>query len=279
MSRVPASLEVGAKNFFCGPESFTPDLAPIVGPAPELQNYFVCAGLNSIGILTGGGLGRLMAHWVLTGEPDMDVTGVNIDRLQKYQGNPMYRAERVQESLGKVYKSHMPNAQNKTCRNNKRSAIYERLAARGAFFRDVSGWECADWFAGAGEDPNTNPPTLSWNRESWFPQWAAEHRACREGVILMDMSFMSKFLVQGSTAGDCLNFISTANVDGAPGEIVYTQWLNAGGTLVSLTQQMSTGLRLFSLLRLVFFCSGPFLRVSVPVRIFYNGWAHCRKQT
>ena len=143
MSRVPASLEAGAKNFFCGPESFTPDLAPIVGPAPELQNYFVCAGLNSIGILSGGGLGRLMAHWVLTGEPDMDVTGVNIDRLQKYQGNPLYRAERVQESLGKVYKSHMPNDQNKTCRNNKRSAIYERLAARGAFFRDVSGWECA----------------------------------------------------------------------------------------------------------------------------------------
>jgi 4-methylaminobutanoate oxidase (formaldehyde-forming) len=196
MSRVPATLEVGAKNFFCGPESFTPDLAPIVGPAPELRNYFVCAGLNSIGILTGGGMGRLMAHWVLTGAPDMDVTGMNIDRLQPYQSNPRYRAERVQESLGKVYKSHLPNTQNQTCRNNKRSAVYGRLQARGAFFRDVSGWECADWYAGDGQDPNVEPPVLSWGRESWFPQWAAEHKACREGVVIMDMSFMSKFMVR-----------------------------------------------------------------------------------
>ena len=92
MNRVPATLKVGVKKFFCGPESFTPDLQPIVGEAPELKNYFVAAGLNSIGILTGGGMGRLLAHWIYHGKPDMDVTPFNIDRLHKFQANPDYRA-------------------------------------------------------------------------------------------------------------------------------------------------------------------------------------------
>jgi glycine/D-amino acid oxidase-like deaminating enzyme len=125
MSRVPSTMEVGAKNFFCGPESFTPDLAPIVGESPELRNYFVCAGLNSIGILTGGGMGNLMAQWILNGYSEYDVTGINIDRLHKYQSNPAYRAERVNESLGKVYKSHMPNSQVRSLR--KRSILCAML--------------------------------------------------------------------------------------------------------------------------------------------------------
>ena len=68
-------MDSGIKKFFCGPESFTPDLAPIVGESPELKNYFVAAGLNSIGILSAGGLGRILAHWILKGSPDVDVTG------------------------------------------------------------------------------------------------------------------------------------------------------------------------------------------------------------
>ncbi len=108
MSRVPVSEQAGIKKFFCGPESFTPDLQPIVGEAPELKNYFVAAGLNSIGILTGGGIGRVIAHWIADGRPDVDVTGINIDRLHRYQGNPEYRATRTVESLGLVYQTHYP---------------------------------------------------------------------------------------------------------------------------------------------------------------------------
>ena len=92
MARVPIALTAGVKKFFCGPESFTPDLQPVVGEAPELKNYFVAAGLNSIGIITGGGLGRVLAHWIMNGRPDVDVTGMNIDRLHPYQANPEYRA-------------------------------------------------------------------------------------------------------------------------------------------------------------------------------------------
>jgi glycine cleavage system aminomethyltransferase T/glycine/D-amino acid oxidase-like deaminating enzyme len=229
MQRVPISIETGVKKFFCGPESFTPDLQPVVGEAPELKNYFVAAGLNSIGILTGGGLGRVMAHWIINGRPDVDVTGMNIDRLHTYQANPEYRRTRTVESLGMVYQCHYPTRSMRTARGAKRSAFHDRLAARGAFFRDVSGWEGADWYAPAGTTPAEE--SLSWGRQHWFPFWQAEHRAAREGVIVMDMSFMAKFQVNGPAAGRLLDHLSANHVDGAAGFITYTQWLNQGGTI------------------------------------------------
>ena len=225
MSRVPATLEVGIRKLFCGPESFTPDLRPIVGEAPEIKNYFLAAGLNSIGILTGGGLGRVMAHWILNGRPDVDVTGMLPDRLHPYQANPEYRRTRTVESLGMVYQCHYPTRSMQTARGAKKSPIYERLAARGAYFKDVSGWEGADWYAPPGTKPEVQ---LSWGRQPWFEHWKAEHDATRNGVILMDMSFMAKFLVQGRDAGKMLNFVSANQVDGAAGQITYTQWLNEG---------------------------------------------------
>ncbi len=229
MSRVPVSEDTGVKLFFCGPESFTPDLAPVVGEAPEVRNYFVAAGLNSIGILTAGGLGRVMAQWVLTGRPEADITGMNIDRLHSYQVNPEYRRTRTVESLGMVYQCHYPTRSMETARGVKKSALHDRLAAQGAYFRDVSGWEGADWYAGPGATPDPGP--LGWGRQDWFPYWEAEHRAAREGVILMDMSFMAKFLVQGRDAGRFLDHLSANAVDGAAGRITYTQWLNEHGKL------------------------------------------------
>jgi glycine cleavage system aminomethyltransferase T/glycine/D-amino acid oxidase-like deaminating enzyme len=229
MQRVPRSLEAGVKKFFCGPESFTPDLAPIVGEAPELKHFFVAAGLNSIGIITGGGLGRVVAQWIVDGKPEVDVSYMNIDRLHAYQGNPDYRRLRTVESLGMVYQCHYPTRSMETARGAKQSPFYDRLAARGAYFRDVSGWEGADWYAPHGETSDAGP--LSWGRQRWFPWWQAEHRATREGVIVMDMSFMSKFRVEGRDAGRLLNWISANNVDGASGQITYTQWLDDAGKL------------------------------------------------
>jgi len=229
MARVPVTVDAGIRKLFCGPESFTPDLAPIVGEAPELQNYFVAAGLNSVGIITGGGLGRVVAHWILTGRPDVDVTGMNIDRFSAYQCNPEYRRQRALESLGQVYECKYPSRSMKTARGARRSPFHDRLAARGAYFRDVSGWESPGWYAPDGEDPGV--AEYSWGRENWFPWWEAEHRACREAVTVMDMSFMGKFLLQGRDAGPFLEYLSANHVDGEPGRITYTQWLNEGGTL------------------------------------------------
>ena len=229
MSRVPVSMDIGIRKFFCGPESFTPDLSPIVGEAPELKNYWVAAGLNSVGIITGGGLGRVLAHWILNGTADVDITGMNIDRFHPYQCNPDYRRQRALESLGLVYKCHYPTRSPQTARGAKKSPFHDRLAAQGAYFRDVSGWESPDWYAPEGHKPEVDK--LSWGRQNWFPWWAAEHQACREGVIAMDMTFMAKFLVQGRDAGEFLNYVSANEVDGEAGMITYTQWLNHTGKL------------------------------------------------
>src|SRR5260370_40206284 len=137
MSRIPVAAQVGIKKFFCGPESFTPDLMPIVGEAPELKNYVGAAGLNSIGILTGGGIGRVVAHWIAEGRPDIDVTAINIDRLHRYQANPEYRATRTVESLGLVYATHYPGRSMTTARGAKVSPIHHRLAAPPGDFQDV----------------------------------------------------------------------------------------------------------------------------------------------
>jgi 4-methylaminobutanoate oxidase (formaldehyde-forming) len=170
-----------------------------------------------------------MAHWMLNGKADMDITQMNLERLHPYQANPEYRRSRTVESLGLVYQCHYPNRSMTTARGAKRSAIHHLLEAKGAYFRDVSGWEGADWYSPDGGKPDPGP--LTWGKPSWFDQWAREHKACREGVILMDMSFMSKFLVQGKDAGRALNWVSGGNVDGATGEVVYTQWLNDEGFL------------------------------------------------
>ncbi|MBO0833956.1 MAG: GcvT family protein, partial [Actinobacteria bacterium] len=235
MSRIPVCAEAGIRAFFCGPESFTPDLAPIVGEAPELKNYFVAAGLNSVGILTGGGIGRLVAHWITTGKPGVDVSGINIDRLHPYQGNPEYRATRTVESLGLVYATHYPGRSPQTARGARLSPVHHQLCAQHAVFRDVSGWEGADWYApdaaAAAAASAAAEGHLSWNRQDWYRHWAAEHHACREGVVLMDCSFMAKFAVQGRDAGRELERISAGSVDGEPGRITYTQWLNTDGRI------------------------------------------------
>ncbi len=175
LARVPAAQGAGIKKFFCGPESFTPDLLPIVGPAPEIKNYFVAAGLNSIGILTGGGIGRLLAHWITTGDPQADVTGIHVDRFHRYQSNPEYRRTRTAEALGMVYQCHYPTRSMATARDARRSPLHDRLAARGAYFKDVSGWEGADWYAPPGVPAKVE--RLGWGRQNWFPYWRAEHEA------------------------------------------------------------------------------------------------------
>jgi len=253
MSRVPATLNCGVKKFFCGPESFTPDLGPIVGEAPELRSYFVAAGLNSIGILSAGGIGKLLAQWIVEGKSEMDVTGMNIDRFHPYQCTPDYRAARAEESLGLVYKCHYPYKSKETAREAKRSPFFDRMRSQqGAYMKDVSGWEAPDWF-GEPLDPTGNPtnsmsklgiqPSMTvaeqtFGRAKWFPLWQQEHQACREAVVVIDMSFMSKFLVVGGDAGACLNRLSTANVDpdlpdevNPAGVITYTQWLNDSGKM------------------------------------------------
>ncbi len=234
MERVPALKTAGIKKLFCGPESFTADMTMLVGEAPELKNFYVAAGMNSLGILLGGGVGQTLAQWIVDGVPPLDVGEINIDRMLPYQNNSRYLQDRVVEILGMMYKETFPNSQLQTARNVRKSILHERLEKHGAFFGSSAGWEYADWFAPVGKEAKVEK--YSWDRQNWFEYNEAEHKACRENVILMDVSMMSKFLVQGRDVLKMLNRISTNNISVPVGRIVYTDWLNErGGIEADLT--------------------------------------------
>ena len=226
-TRVPSTIDVGVRKLFCGPESFTPDLAPLVGETPELRNCFVACGLNSLGILNGAGTGKVLAHWIVDGIPPIDVTGINVNRFTKSESTYAFRRDRTPELLGKLFGQHYHNEAPKTARDVKRSVLHDRLKAAGAYFTEGHGWEMADWFAPSPEQAKIEK--LSWFKQNWWDWHAQEHRAAREDVIIMDMSTMSKFIVQGRDACALLNRLSCNDVDVEPGRIVYTAWVNEKG--------------------------------------------------
>jgi 4-methylaminobutanoate oxidase (formaldehyde-forming) len=233
MQRVPCLLETGIKLLFCGPESFTPDHNYLMGEAPDLRNFFVAAGFNSLGILSGGGVGYVMAEWIVNGRPPLDVWSVNLRRMHPWQHNRRYLADRTRESLGIGYQDHWPFRQWSTARGVKKSILHDRLAAAGACFGESAGWERPNWYAPPGQTPAYE---YSWGRQNWFAYNAAEHRAVREQVGIFEQSSFAKLLVQGRDACRILNRIATANLDVAPGRCVYTQFLNeAGGIEADLT--------------------------------------------
>jgi 4-methylaminobutanoate oxidase (formaldehyde-forming) len=228
MKRIPALETAGIHKFFCGPESFTPDLGPMMGLAPELDNFYVAAGFNSLGILMGGGAGKIMAQWIVDGVPDVDITEIDITRMMPFENTPKYLKDRVVEMLGLMFEDGYPNKQYKTARNARKSAFHDRLADAGAYFGVYAGWEYPDWFAPEGVAPKVE---YSWGRQNWFEYSAAEHHATRENVTLLDYSVMGKILVQGRDAEKYLNDISANNVAVPVGRCVYTQWLNETGTI------------------------------------------------
>ena len=233
MRRLPALAKVGIRKFFNGPESFTPDVRYMLGEAPELERLYVAAGFNSIGIQSAGGAGKALAEWIIDGHPPMDLSDIDIRRLQPFQANNAYLGARVTESLGLLYAMHWPYRQYETARNVRLSPLHQRLADRGACFGEVAGWERANWFAPEGEKAAY---AYSYGRQNWFAHSAAEHRAVREAVAMFDMTSFGKFLVQGRDAESVLQRICANDVAVPPGRVVYTQWLNErGGIEADLT--------------------------------------------
>jgi 4-methylaminobutanoate oxidase (formaldehyde-forming) len=228
IKRIPVLENAGIHKFFCGPESFTPDLGPMMGLAPALDNFYVAAGFNSLGILMGGGAGKIMAQWIVDGVPDVDITEIDIARMLPFQNTPKYLKDRAVELLGFMFEDGYPNKQFKTARNARKSAFHDRLVDAGAYFGAYAGWEYPDWFAPKGVEPQVE---YSWGRQNWFEYSAAEHRATRENVAMLDYSVMGKILVQGRDAEKYLNRICANNVAVPVGRCVYTQWLNETGTI------------------------------------------------
>ncbi|MEN9726577.1 MAG: hypothetical protein RL434_943 [Pseudomonadota bacterium] len=233
LKRVPILFDTGIKLFFCGPESFTPDHNYLMGEAPNLRNYFVAAGFNSLGILSGGGAGMVMAHWITQGHAPMDMWTVDIRRAHAWQNNSRYLHDRIVESLGIGYQDHWPFRQWETARGVKKSILHDRLAAAGACFGESAGWERPNWYARPGQKPEYE---YAWGRQNWFQNNADEHRAVRERVGVFEQTSFSKLLVQGRDAARVLNRVATAEMDVPPGRVIYTQFLNTrGGIEADLT--------------------------------------------
>ncbi|MEI6697878.1 MAG: FAD-dependent oxidoreductase [Mycobacteriaceae bacterium] len=234
LERIPSLSEVGVRLFFCGPESFTPDIRPMLGPAPELDGYFVAAGMNSLGILMGGGIGNVMAHWIVDGVPPVDVTGYAIDRAATHETSRRFRAERTVEQLGVLFGDAVwPAWKPGSARDVRRSVLHDRLVAAGGHFNASVGWEFAEWYDTDGIHPES---TLDFARQASFDIVGREHRAVREDVGVLDMSLMAKFLVQGPDAAKVLDRLSVSVIDREIGRLIYTQWLNsAGGIATDLT--------------------------------------------
>ena len=226
VNRMPILGEAGIHTFFNGPESFTPDDAYHLGLAPEMDNVWVAAGFNSIGIQSAGGAGMALSQWMDGGEKPFDLGDVDIARMQPFQGNKHYLFERSKETLGLLYADHYPYRQKATARGLRRTPFHEHLKAQGAVFGELAGWERANWFADHGQERGYQ---YSWKRQNWFANSAREHAAIRTGLGMYDMSSFGKLRVEGRDAERFLNYICGAEMSVPVGKIVYTQFLNHRG--------------------------------------------------
>jgi len=226
VNRMPMLGEAGIHTFFNGPESFTPDDAYHLGLAPEMDNVWVAAGFNSIGIQSAGGAGMALAQWMQDGEKPFDLGDVDIARMHPFQGNKRYLVERVTETLGLLYADHYPYRQKASARGVRRSPFHTQLAENGAVFGELAGWERANWFARDGQE---RAYRYSWKRQNFFDNVAAELAAVRRNVGMYDMSSFGKLRVEGPDAEPFLNHVCGADMSVPVGKIVYTQFLNPRG--------------------------------------------------
>jgi heterotetrameric sarcosine oxidase gamma subunit len=224
--RVPQLETAGVRKFYNGPESFTPDNNYLLGEAPNLKNFFIGAGFNSMGIASAGGAGRALAEWIVAGEPTSDLFAIDIRRFADFNNNPTWLHDRVKETLGLHYAMPWPNRELDTARPFRRSALFDRLAAKNAVFGSKMGWERSNWFAFDGQKAEVE---YCFGRQNWHDNVAAEHKNTREGVSVFDQSSFAKLLVQGRAACRELNRICAANVDVELGKTVYTGLLNKRG--------------------------------------------------
>ena len=228
MKRTPCLEAAGISELINGPEAFTPDGNAIMGPASELDNCFVAVGFNAFGIAAGGGAGRMMAEWIIEGEPSLDIWPLDIRRLGPHHRSRSYNVERTREIYGKHYTIHWPHEEHDSARGIRRSPLYYLLKEKGAVFGVKYGWERPNWFAPAGVEPEDE---LTFEIPNWFKHVGSEHKAAREKVVLIDQSSFCKFEIDGPQSLDFLNWLAANNIDKSAGSVTYTQLCNARGTI------------------------------------------------
>lgn len=238
LARLPGLASVGIRTWFCGPESFVPDLNPLVGEVPGLRHLWVACGLNSLGILLGGGIGELLAAWIVDGAPPTDVTELDVARVAPHWNTPAFLAERTREALGVLFgDAAWPNFSYRYGRGVRRSPVHHLLEAAGAEWTEIFGWEYPEWFGPRG--PGRPSSAYTWGRPAWWACAADEHRAVRERVGLIDLAFMGKFWVQGPDAESFLQWWAAGDAALPVGGCRYTVALDDRGRIradVTLTR-------------------------------------------
>ncbi len=223
--RTPCLETAQIKMLLNGPESFTPDGNFILGEAPELRNFFVCAGFNSAGIANSGGAGRLIAEWIAGGEAPSDLWDVDVRRFGAFTANRRALAQRTAETLGLHYAMRWPRQELESARPLRTSPLYDLLAARGAEFGSKNGWERVNYF----RRDAMSRPAFGLGAPGWLPWVQAEMRATREAVALYDQTSFGKLLVQGRDALAALQRLCANDIDVPEGRMVYTAMLNERG--------------------------------------------------
>lgn len=223
---VPALAETGIQHFMNGPESFTMDTKPLIGAAPGVDGLYVAAGMNSVGVMSSAGVGRLLADWMEDGTPPMDAWEVDVARADPLAAAPAHMKERMKEAVADLFALHWPYKQPKAGRGLRRSALHERWLAQGAAMGLTAGWERGLWYA---ETEAERALPYSVGAQPWWPIAAREAARMQAGTVLLDLTPFTKLSVEGPEALAQLNRLCPAQLDVAEGRAIYTQFLNPRG--------------------------------------------------
>jgi glycine cleavage system T protein len=236
--RIPFLDQAGIITLVCHPGAYTPDCQPMLGPMPGARGMWIAAGMSLNGYGGAGGIGKLMAEWIVEGEPSLDVYAYKATRFGNYYANPEYAAERTREGVKYYYRLRFPNDENEWARPHRVSPVHYRLQEMGAVFGEKFGWERVNYFEPgkswrrAGADQRQ----YGWNRPPYFERVGKEHQATRERVTLFDLTSFGKIEVSGKGALSLLQRVADSDVDKPIGTATYTQFLNSrGGVEADLT--------------------------------------------
>jgi 4-methylaminobutanoate oxidase (formaldehyde-forming) len=226
--RVPVMDEVTITKLINGPEAFTPDNEFCLGET-EVRGLFVAAGFCAHGLAGGGAIGKVMAEWIVGGEPSMDLWEMDIRRFGAHYRSPFYTLKRSQEVYETYYDIRYPGHERQAGRPLRVSSAYSWHGAHGAAFGEKSGWERVNWYESNAADGDPSLRPRGWAGQHWSPAIGAEHLGTRARAGLFDESSFAKIEVSGPGAGAFLESVCDNRVARGVGEITYTQMLNLRG--------------------------------------------------
>ena len=243
--RLPILNETGIQTVINGPIPVSADGEPIMGLAPELDNFYVACGFTA-GIAASGGAGLAMANMILHNDAGMDLWQFDVRRFSKVHAQLRYLETRAIEAYASYYKVHWPLEETQSGRNLRLSPVHGQLLRAGAVFGSRAGWERANWFAPAGVEP-VDVASFE-GKPNWFSHVVEEHRAIRESVALIDQTSFSKFEISGVGVEAALQRIAANDLSGPPGKAIYTQLCNEAGGIEADVTLVHAGPELFYLI-------------------------------